>query len=111
MRAIVFINGLIDDYAPLKAWITAGDYLVGADGGTRHCLALGYRPHVVVGDLDSLDEDIVAQLQTQGAIIDRYPAAKNHTDLELAIMRAIDDGCTEIVLMGALGGRVGSSGG
>ncbi|MEM7537816.1 MAG: thiamine diphosphokinase [Chloroflexota bacterium] len=106
MRAIVFINGIIDDYAPLKAWITADDYLVGADGGTRHCLALGCRPHVIVGDLDSLEEDVVEQLQTQGTLIDRHPAAKNHTDLELAIMRAIDDGCIEIVLMGALGGRL-----
>jgi thiamine pyrophosphokinase len=82
------------------------DHVIAADGGARHALALGLRPHVVVGDLDSLEPELVEQLVAGGTQIERHPAGKNATDLELAIERAIRDGAQEIVLVGALGGRL-----
>lgn len=106
MRAVVFVNGLIQDYAALRPWLHDGDHLVAADGGTRHALALGVRPHVIVGDLDSLDATIAAELAAQGTQIERHPTGKNATDLELAIERALRDGAHEIVVVGALGGRL-----
>jgi thiamine pyrophosphokinase len=106
MRAVVFVNGVVDDYARMQRWLHPGDYLVGADGGTLHCLAMGLRPHMVVGDLDSLPQAQVAELTRQGTRIHRYPAEKAQTDLELAVEQAIQDGATEILLVGALGGRI-----
>ena len=66
MRAVIFVNGLVDDYTPLARWLRTDDFLIGADGGTLHCLALGRQPHVVVGDLDSLEPALVARLADQG---------------------------------------------
>lgn len=118
MRAIVFINGVIDEYDWLRTLIQADDYLVCADGGTRHCLAIGKIPHIVVGDLDSVDEETVANLAEQGVAIEEHPRAKNETDLELAVDRAVSllsedispDATTnevnELLLVGALGGRI-----
>ena len=103
MRAVVFINGTIDDYAAFAPWITEDDYLVAADGGARHCLALGLRLDAVVGDLDSLEPELVEQLTTAGVLIERHPVAKAQTDLELAIEFALQQGATEILLMGAVG--------
>lgn len=106
MRAVVFVNGIVDDYAALARWLRPGDYCIGADGGTRHILALGLRPDVVVGDLDSVDPVLVAELEAAGVPFERHPAAKDQTDLELAIERALADGAAEVLLVGALGGRL-----
>jgi len=106
MRAVIFINGTIDDYATFASWIAADDYLVAADGGARHCLALGLRLDAVVGDFDSLEPVLVEQLAAAGVLIDRHPVAKAQTDLELAIEFALHQGATEILLMGAVGDRL-----
>ena len=106
MRAVIFVNGVVDDYARLAAWLRADDYLIGADGGTMHCLALGRRPDVVVGDLDSLSGGVVAELRAAGVEIEEHPVAKDKTDLDLAIDRAIRDGADAVLLVGALGGRL-----
>lgn len=106
MRAVIFVNGLIASYGKIAARIRADDYLICADGGTRHCLAIGRTPHVVVGDLDSLEPELVARLEAQGVQIERHAAAKSQTDLELALERGVRDGAQEMYLVGALGGRL-----
>lgn len=109
MRAVIFVNGRVEDYASLAHWLAASDYLICADGGVAHCLALGRRPHVIVGDLDSAPEHLIGQWQDQGVQIERHPAEKDQTDLELAIERALRDGAGEILLLGAMGGRLDQS--
>lgn len=106
MRAVVFVNGEVHDYTALAAWLRPGDYLIGADGGTRHILHLGLRPDAVVGDLDSLEPETVAGLADSGVEIERFPVAKDQTDLELAIERGLAAGAGEVLLLGALGGRL-----
>lgn len=106
MRAIIFVNGVIPDLSTVRHWIREGDDVIAADGGARHAIAMGLLPRVVVGDLDSLEPDLLEQLAAQGVELEKHPAAKNKTDLELAIERAIRDGAQEILLLGALGGRL-----
>lgn len=109
MRAIIFVNGLIPNHNAVKRWVREGDDLIAADGGAYHALAMGLRPRVVVGDLDSLAPELAEELAAQGVELEKYPTAKNKTDLELALERAIHDGAQEIVLLGALGGRLDQS--
>lgn len=106
MRAVVLINGMIDNYAGVARWLRADDYLVAADGGAHHALALGRRLNAIVGDLDSLDSALVAQFVATGSEIVRYPVVKDQTDLELAIEFALQQGVEELLLIGALGGRL-----
>lgn len=106
MRAVVFVNGTIDDYASFQPWLRAVDCFVAADGGARHALALGCRLDAVIGDLDSLAPDLVEQFAQAGVEIERYPITKNQTDLELAIEFAIQRGADEILLLGAVGDRL-----
>jgi len=106
MRAVIFVNGQVDGYADLARWLRPGDHLICADGGTRHCLALGLTPDVVVGDIDSATPAAVAALAAQGVEIERHSPVKDQTDLELALERALRDGAQEILLLGALGGRL-----
>ncbi|PJF45860.1 MAG: thiamine diphosphokinase, partial [Candidatus Thermofonsia Clade 3 bacterium] len=91
MRALIAVNGVIQDYSSLQPLLRDDDYLVAADGGALHWLALGRTPHVVVGDLDSLPADLVESLAAQGVRIERHPREKDQTDIELAIERALRD--------------------
>lgn len=106
MRAVIFVNGEIDNYQILARWLREDDFRIAADGGARHLEALDLAPHVIVGDMDSIDEPLLTRLQLRGASIEEHPAAKDATDLELAIARAVRDGAAEILLLGAVGGRL-----
>lgn len=106
MRAVIFVNGLIEDLATLAQFVQDDDYLIGADGGTLHALNIDRMPHVVVGDMDSISPLIQRELSDHKVQFEEYQPEKNETDLELAVERAIADGATEIVLVGALGGRL-----
>jgi thiamine pyrophosphokinase len=109
MRTVIFVNGVIPDLSTVRRWVREGDDLIAADGGAHHAVAMGLCPRVVVGDLDSVQPELAEDLASQGVELEKHPANKNKTDLELAIERAIRDGATEIVLLGALGGRLDQS--
>lgn len=106
MRAIIFVNGVVENRAALANLVTDDDYLIGVDGGTLHCLDINRLPRVVVGDLDSLPADVCRELRYQKVQFESHQPEKNQTDLELAVERAIADGATSIMLVGALGGRL-----
>ena len=105
-RAVVFVNGEVDDATSLRHLLRPDDRLVAADGGIRHLRALGLWPHVLVGDLDSVELAVLEAALTAGVAVEQHPRAKAQTDLELAIERAIRDGAEEVLLVGALGGRL-----
>ncbi|MEX1019944.1 MAG: thiamine diphosphokinase [Litorilinea sp.] len=106
MHAVIFVNGIVQSYAPLVAWLDQADLWVAADGGLRHFRAMDRQPHALVGDLDSVEPNLVAELEAAGVHIERHRPEKNETDLELAIEYAIQAGASQIVLLGALGGRL-----
>jgi thiamine pyrophosphokinase len=80
--------------------------VVGADGGGAHALARGLVPHLVIGDMDSLPDAARADLAAQGCRFVVHPRAKDETDLELALTYAVEQGAHEIIVLGALGGRL-----
>ena len=56
-RIIILANGYLPDLEKARAIIRADDTLIAADGGTRHALALGLKPDLIIGDLDSITEE------------------------------------------------------
>jgi thiamine pyrophosphokinase len=103
MRAVVVAHG---DVLPSdRAVIRETDFVVAADGGALALERWRIPPHLVVGDMDSLGDAGVERFARQGIPVTKYPAAKDESDLELAVAQAIAAGATEIVLLGALGGE------
>jgi thiamine pyrophosphokinase len=105
MRAIIFANGTLDKWPSGFEISPASDLIIAADGGTHHCLAWNLTPHVVVGDMDSLGPDTLADLRSRNVEIKPCPARKDETDLELALKEALDHDVSEIIILGALGKR------
>jgi thiamine pyrophosphokinase len=105
-RALIFANGEIFDPEAVRPLLLPGDVLIAADGGLRHLRALGLMPHLLIGDLDSVSPLEVEQAEQANTRVMRYPVHKDETDLELALLTAVEEGCTEMVILGALGGRL-----
>lgn len=104
--ALVVANGpLPDGVAQLATFAAAAALRIAADGGARHFLAAGLRPHFLVGDLDSLPAVDADALQKSGVLVLRHPARKDATDLELALDLALAQGADEVVVLAALGAR------
>jgi thiamine pyrophosphokinase len=81
-------------------------FVVAADSGIEQALALEWPVHLAVGDFDSVSPAALAAAEAGGARIDRYPAAKDATDLELALAAAAALRPSEIVVVGGAGGRL-----
>lgn len=105
MQAIIFANGDLHP-SEVNLELTEGDFVIAADGGSRHCAKLGIIPDVLIGDLDSTDPDLVLAWQGMGVEIIRHPEDKDQTDLELALMHAQSNGVSKILIYGAIGGRL-----
>lgn len=105
-RIIIFANGELPNLTKARALLRAGDTVICADGGTRHVMALGVRPDMIIGDLDSADPGAIRKFREDGVKIESHPRDKNETDLELAINRAIEMNPERLVIVAALGGRL-----
>jgi len=105
-RIVIFANGELPNLTRARSLLRPGDTIICADGGTRHALALGIQPDLILGDLDSADRGALQKFRDAGVKVESYPRDKNETDLELAINRAIEWHPGQIVILAALGGRL-----
>ncbi|MBN8582030.1 MAG: thiamine diphosphokinase [Anaerolineae bacterium] len=106
MRIIIFANGNLPNLAKARTLIRPDDFILCADGGTRHAIALGLTPNIVLGDLDSISDEERIKMKESGVEVIQYSADKNETDLELAINHALTLNPDEILILAALGGRM-----
>lgn len=105
VTAIVVADAPVGDLEPFRDLLARADLVIAADGGARHVLALNLLPQLAVGDFDSLEPDLFERLAAANVQIERHPAHKDETDLELALLQAIRRGATQIRVLAALGGR------
>lgn len=106
MTVLVFANGLIEDVDWIRPHLEASRAVLAADGGMRHLLRLGHWPDAVIGDNDSLPDGLAEALAEHGVAIVSYDTDKNETDLELALLYAAERYSDDILVFGAIGGRL-----
>lgn len=83
-----------------------GAGVIAADSGLHVANTLGVYVDLLVGDLDSADPSLVAAAVARGTIVERHPAEKDATDLELAFDAALARGARRIVLIDGGGDRL-----
>ncbi|MCU0478565.1 MAG: thiamine diphosphokinase [Chloroflexi bacterium] len=107
-HAVLVGDGDVPSRAALDAawpeWDADVALVVAADGGAAKAPLAGLCPDLVVGDADSLDAAGLAAVRAAGIPVELVPAAKDESDLELAILAALARGATRITVLGALGG-------
>ncbi len=103
-RAVVLCAGPSPAAACLQDWLATADLFLCTDAAGLPYDWIGRSPDVVVGDFDSLQ----GRLPPPGPDY-RHDPDQETTDAEKALRHALADGCGEIVLLGAVGGRVDHS--
>lgn len=88
------------------ASLPAVDFCVAADGGGDFANALGIEVGALVGDMDSISDQGLAAIRSVGADIEEHPTVKDKTDLELAMLRAMELTPEQVVVIGIAGGRL-----
>jgi thiamine pyrophosphokinase len=104
-HVLVFAGGE-PNRPPITGGLPEHAKVIAADSGATHARAAGRRVDLLVGDLDSIPPDELAQLEQQGTEVRRYPPAKDATDLALALDAAVALRPRRITLVGGHGGRL-----
>lgn len=97
------VPGAEAHYGPL---IRASDLLIAADAGLEVCLEAVRVPDVCVGDFDSTSPAALERAASLGAEVRRYPAVKDESDLDLAVLAARQLGANRLTIVAAFTGRL-----
>lgn len=98
----IFGGAPITDYSCIN--VSEDSVIIAADGGYDHLKRLNICPDYIIGDLDSYKGEL-----PQNCEIITVPVRKDDTDMMLAVKKALEIGCTQIYICGALGGRLDHS--
>jgi thiamine pyrophosphokinase len=86
--------------AALKA-----EMVIAADRGAWYCLQAGIIPDLVVGDMDSIPEEALEELQAGKVTILTFSPYKDKTDTQIALEVALKRGAREIEILSGIGSR------
>ena len=83
------------------------EYIIAVDKGMEFLYRHDIMPSYIVGDFDSVNKEIGDYYRNETQVpIREYVPAKDATDTEIAIRLAMTLGCSEIIILGATGGRI-----
>lgn len=106
MLCIIMANGeysAIDFYTEI---INKADIIICADGGANQAFKMGIIPSYIIGDMDSIEAEILKYFRNNKVILQKFPCHKDFTDTQLALSFAEELGATEIIFLGSLGKRL-----
>ena len=108
MKICIVLNGEIKDFNRIKEIIKNENYykIICADGGANHLFKMGINPDYIIGDLDSINLDIINYYKDKNVDFEKFPSKKDETDSEICIFLAEKLKATSIDFIGALGGRI-----
>lgn len=99
MKVFILASAPESNYEYVKQLVHQADYIICADGGTRHASACGIQPDLVIGDFDS-------GTQPRGIETIVLKPEKDDSDLMCCTREAIRRGAQEIIYACASGGRI-----
>ena len=105
MKALILAGGDLHLSSFVKN--IKADFIVAADSGLHHAKTLGLKPDLIVGDFDSVKQDILKEyshIPTQ-----TFSEHKDLLDIEIALQAAREQGATSFQILGATGSRLDQS--
>ena len=78
MTACIFANGKLTYSKNIKEIAQTCDLVIGVNGGSKHLTDLSLRPHIIIGDMDSLTSSLWENDNSVEWAV--WPQNKNKTD-------------------------------
>lgn len=103
MKAVIFAGGKKTKSATALQAVRDCDLVFCADKGIEYAVEFGITPDYAIGDMDSVNADILENLENTRII--RSSPEKDYTDTHLAVIEALSMGCFEIDILCATGLR------
>lgn len=101
LTALILCHGEPPSAELLARHLASADLVLCTDGAVAWARELGVTPSVVIGDMDSVDRELLPE-----AVIDAGPHdQQENSDAEKAVLHALSLGAQRIVLLGASGRR------
>ncbi len=104
-RVVIVANGSIIQPEFCKDFFGENDFIIAVDGGIRHLERFNILPHLMLGDFDSIEPDVLSRYKKIGVRTKEFPRDKDYTDTELALHEAKNIS-SNVVLIGAFGKRI-----
>ena len=103
-HTLIFIGG--DPPHPnVRQHLPTDAYIIAADSGYAHAIAMGFVPNELVGDMDSISAVDLTDARDSNILISQFPADKDLTDTEIAIASAIARHSTHVTIVSGGGDR------
>ena len=81
--------------------------IIGVDKGVEFLYRHRIQPSYIVGDFDSLSQEIVDYYKNETHVsVREFNPVKDASDTEIAVRLALTLGCHEMVILGATGSRI-----
>lgn len=108
MRVVLISGGNIQsDFALAFLEQQGYDRIIAVDRGLEFCYLHQITPHAVVGDLDSVSEEVVqGYLDRPDVTVRRLCPRKDDSDTQSAFHLAVEMGASEIGILGGIGNRM-----
>lgn len=105
---ILILSGGHIDLVFLAEWLQAHVYqmIIAADNGMTAADQLSIKLDYIVGDFDSVPQEIFQKYQELSVPMKTFPTEKDKTDTEIAIELALMHTPTQIDIIGATGSRL-----
>ena len=100
MRCVIISGSPDTSVEEIKTLCTDDDFIVCADSGYTFARKAGLNPALIIGDFDSLEEE----LPTDTEVV-KLNTVKDDTDTEHCVMECIRRGYKDFLLLGSVGGR------
>ena len=96
---VILANGEFPSHKTPLGFLSLAGTVICADGSANLLRSLNLKPHIIIGDLDSISE----KHSYEGLIVD--DSSQSNTDLEKAIEFTMRNSVKEITVLGAVGNR------
>ena len=103
-HTLIFIGG--DPPHPnVRQHLPSDAYVIAADSGYAHAVAMGFQPDELVGDMDSITAVDLSDARDSNILITQFPANKDLTDTEIAIASALKHDSSHVTVVSGGGDR------
>lgn len=100
-EAVIVANGEFPSASVMHRWIDRAPLVISLDGAANRLLQLGYRPHLIIGDGDSIQPGLTERYGVEFLKVDEQET----NDLSKAVRYLRKRGCRRLMMLGITGRR------